>query len=330
MKVLLAFLTFFWAMGCLFLWSVVFQGWNVVAFLLAFIPSLILWMLLVTLKRMNGNKKHIDEQKTEKNAFNVTQGTQVNQPHISDFSLKPVINGILVLGVIIFIIGIIEDKVKNHKTKEYFTQNREQIIQSLKLSMLDKDYESVLSESEKYVSLLDDEKLTKIYAEASKMLKYNLAKKILAKLKTIPTKEYENNRKLYQALADLYPKNIKYKNKVDFYELKQESQLKKRKKQLKKRKKEEALAKARKEKERNFYKYRKDRIDGLIANVQSYLKKNMRDPDSFEVIKRDYRVYDNKNHVKIIIVYRGRNGFGGMVVNRYEQKMTLDGVYLYD
>ena len=138
----------------------------------------------------------------------------------------------------------------------YFNANREQIILDIKASLTTKEYQSVLSQSNKYL-VLDDKELNELNTIAKKELaeikkaeqaekkrlaeiekakqaeikKVELAEKkrlaeiekaektkqLLAELKNVPVEQYEKNRDLYQQLAKINPSNEKYREKFFFY-----------------------------------------------------------------------------------------------------------------
>jgi len=95
------------------------------------------------------------------------------------------------------------------KIADYFKANRLKIMESLKYSITLKEYDIVLSESNKYLFLKDKE-----LESINTIAKTN---KILKVLKNIPSKEIEKNKSLYQQLVALNPSNAKYKSKLKLY-----------------------------------------------------------------------------------------------------------------
>ena len=140
---------------------------------------------------------------------------------------------------------------------DYFNANREQIILDVKASLTAKEYQSVLSQSAKYL-VTDDKELTQIYTSAKTELikikqaelaekkrlaeiervkiaeikKAELAEKkrlaeiekaektknLLAELKKVPVEQYEKNLNLYQQLVVINPNNQDYKKKRNYYQ----------------------------------------------------------------------------------------------------------------
>ncbi|RKZ36408.1 MAG: hypothetical protein DRQ49_18010 [Gammaproteobacteria bacterium] len=140
---------------------------------------------------------------------------------------------------------------------DYFNANREQIILDVKVSLTAKEYQSVLSQSAKYL-VTDDKELTQMYTSAKTELvkikqaeltekkqlaeieevkqaeirKAELAEKqrlaeiekaektknLLAELKKVPVEQYEKNLNLYQQLVVISPNNQDYKKKRNYYQ----------------------------------------------------------------------------------------------------------------
>ena len=61
--------------------------------------------------------------------------------------------------------------------------------------------------------------------------------------------------------------------------------------------------------------------------MQNYLKKNLKDPDSYQHIETRYT--DNGGDtIKVYLKYRAKNSFGGYVVNVAVADVTVDGQIL--
>ena len=193
----------------------------------------------------------------------------------------------------------------------YFNANRDKIITSLKSALSSKDYQSVLSQSNKYL-VTGDKELEQINTQAKKELaaiqKAEKTKKLLAELKSVPTKEYEKNKNLYQQLTNLHPENKQYNEKLKFYTAKVSEE-----------KEKARLAAERKKKiERQFSAW-----DGSHRNLERLVKQTMNDPDSYDHVKTVY--WDMGNHLVAKTTFRGKNAFGGVVVNWVKAKVDMDG-----
>lgn len=132
-------------------------------------------------------------------------------------------------------------------------------------------------------------------------------KEILAKLKGIPTSQFQKNRDLYQKLVTYYPDNEKYIKKLDFYSAKIKEQ------QEKEHIKQEKL---KKEHEKRIALFGKPPVqsawDGSYYEVERYLKRVANDPNSIK-IDGCTKVYRTESGWLVGCDYRGRNAFGGLI-----------------
>lgn len=194
---------------------------------------------------------------------------------------------------------------------EYFNKNHSNILFNIKEAIKLRNYQKAISLSIKYLPTNNSE-LEKLYQTAQNALleleKEEKTTKILAKLKTIPEKEYKKNRYLYQKLSLLYPNNEKYKIKIKYFnkkitdKWKKEQQIERRKKQIK----------------QQF-----DLWDGSHKKLTKWIKRRMNDPDSY---KHAETLYSDKGEYLIIkTTYRGKNAFGGVVVNWVKAKADNEG-----
>lgn len=63
--------------------------------------------------------------------------------------------------------------------------------------------------------------------------------------------------------------------------------------------------------------------DGSHRGVERMIKDNMNDPDSYEHVKTVY--WDMKDHLVVLTTFRGKNQFGGVVLNAVKAKVDLSG-----
>jgi len=196
----------------------------------------------------------------------------------------------------------------------HFSANREQIISSANSALEAEEYQSVITQTTKYL-VSGDEELKGINSSAKieieKIRKSEKTKQLLAELKKVPPSEYEKNHKLYQQLARLHPKNQMYKNKVKSYAEK-----------IEKEKQEQLAEEVRKKQiEEQFSAW-----DGSHRNLERVIKKAMNDPDSYEHDETTY--WDRGDHLVVKTTYRGKNAFGGVVRNFVKAKVSLNGQVL--
>ncbi|MFZ3193227.1 MAG: hypothetical protein WA154_08465 [Moraxellaceae bacterium] len=102
----------------------------------------------------------------------------------------------------------------------YFKKNREKIISSVSAALSEKNYQSVLSQSTRYIEANDDE-LNSMYAEAKKYIdeknREEKTKELLSKLKNIPASRLKDNQDLYRQLVAINPSNSAYREKLKYY-----------------------------------------------------------------------------------------------------------------
>ncbi|HUM52138.1 MAG TPA: hypothetical protein PK431_09995 [Chitinophagales bacterium] len=63
--------------------------------------------------------------------------------------------------------------------------------------------------------------------------------------------------------------------------------------------------------------------DGSHIELTRYIKKNMNDPDSYEHIET--RFGDQGDYILVVTKFRGKNAFGGKVINTVTAKVDFDG-----
>lgn len=206
------------------------------------------------------------------------------------------------------------DNEAKRKQIHLFNANREQLITSIRSAISVKDYQSAISLSEPWLEVGYDE-LNQLFNQAksefAEKRKLEKTDKLLKEIKTLPVREYEKNKNLYQQLVDLHPDNQLYIKKVSFYSDKIEAV-----------KRKQRAAEARKNQiESQFSPW-----DGSHLNLKSVIRELMNDPDSFKHYRTDY--WDKGDHLIVSTHYGGRNAFGGMVRGFVKAKVGLDGQIL--
>jgi len=194
-----------------------------------------------------------------------------------------------------------------------FNANREQIIAFVNKAISEKDYQSALTLSGKYL-VTNDAELKEIYARAESDLaaiqKAEETERILKQLKTIPEKDYSINKSLYQQLMRLHPDNDSYKTKVAFYTSK-----------IVEEKQKQAAAIRKLQKIESQFTW-----DGAHRNLERIIKESMHDPDSYKHVKTVY--WERDNHLIVWTTVRGTNAFGGVITNTVRAKVSIDGIVL--
>ena len=67
--------------------------------------------------------------------------------------------------------------------------------------------------------------------------------------------------------------------------------------------------------------------DGSHIQLERILKKNLKDPDSYQHIESSYKFLDNGN-IKVYLKYRAKNSFGGYNIGVIAGEVTVDGTVL--
>jgi len=66
--------------------------------------------------------------------------------------------------------------------------------------------------------------------------------------------------------------------------------------------------------------------DGSHIYLERWIKKNLKDPDSYDHMETRYG--DKGDHILVSTKYRARNGFGGMTIGQAVAKTRLDGTII--
>lgn len=63
--------------------------------------------------------------------------------------------------------------------------------------------------------------------------------------------------------------------------------------------------------------------DGSHRNLETYIKRNMNDADSYEHVETSY--WDLNDHIVVMTKFRGKNAYGAKVLNVIKAKVNLNG-----
>jgi len=203
-----------------------------------------------------------------------------------------------------------QQKIKLEKLKKqrderskYFQKNKASVIEKIKELGSQKKYDEGVKFINQYIQTHDKELLTlkHDFETQQQQIKINKkTKEILAQLKKIPANQLEKNYNLYKELLKMHPKNSRYSQKMKHYANKI------------------AEVEAKKVAEKLFYgeKPVQSAWDGSYSVVEKYLRQVMNDPSSLK-IDSCTSVYKVKNTGWVVgCRYRGKNAFGGMVLNQ--------------
>lgn len=201
-------------------------------------------------------------------------------------------------------------KKARQKNIDHFAKNRATIIEDIRKSLDSQDFDSAISQSNKYL-LSNDNELSALNKQAKagkeQLQKEARTKDILATLKTASPEHPVLHQNLYKQLVEMYPENERYKEKLALYT---------QKVKVKEEKERAAREQKKKEREQRIAKFgeppKASGWDGSYLPVKQYLRRVANDPDSIE-IDECTEVYHTKNGWLVGCNYRGRNAFGGMV-----------------
>lgn len=282
--------------------------------------------------------------------------------------LIPIVWVVLIVGGGFLVKEVIDRKLHQKKTISHFTDNRETIIINLRESMETGDYESVISLSDIYLITNDEQlnELNKVAKE--RLLEREIEKQtnlLLAKVKPIPASDYEQNLVIYQQLLSLHPNDEKFTEKVRFYKTKQlhalvnelqENQNKEKlyyyqelseinpnneeyknqvmihtgklryEKTLQKLENTGQLASQKNDPRQIKINNQFSSWNGSHKNLTRFIKKQMNDPSSYEHVETVY--WDKGNYLIVKTTFRGKNAYGGIVLNSINAKTSLDGEVL--
>ena len=197
------------------------------------------------------------------------------------------------------------------KNLDYFEKNKSAIITEITNYYNKGDYQKAVSEAKKYIKSNDTE-LKEIYGKAKSILdelnRKKREKEILAILKKVPASQFETNKNFFHQLLQLYPDNTNYKKKYEYYTAKFEEKLK-----------NERIAI---ERQKNI-KMQFSSWDGSHRNLERYIKKIMNDPKSYDHVNTTY--WDKGDYLIVKTTFRGKNAFGGVVINSIKAKVDMNG-----
>lgn len=215
-----------------------------------------------------------------------------------------------------------QEAIAKQKAQAEFDENSEQILADLKKSILSKDVPAGQAIISKYTGNVADKRFIALSAEFSNMKsgveREKAVADLLSQAKTLKADQYDAGIQIYQKLAALDPGNKQYQVKVERF-----TKLQKEAVEREQKAKAEVAAKAARQKklEQQFSAW-----DGAHRNFERLIKAAMNDPDSYEHIETRYR--DMGDRIRVSCKFRGRNGFGGMVVNTKIADFDIDGNFI--
>ena len=190
---------------------------------------------------------------------------------------------------------------------DFFNKNKTAVIAEITNHYKKGDYQKAVTISKKYIKS-EDAQLKEIYGKVKSKIDEKREKEILAQLKKVPASQYEKNKNLYKQLMSLKPDNAIYKKKYEYYSAKIEE----------KRARERRAAERQKKIKEQFSGW-----DGSHRNLERYIKENMLDPKSYDHVETVY--WDKGTYIIVKTTFRGKNAFGGLVINSTRAKVDDNG-----
>ena len=217
----------------------------------------------------------------------------------------------LVPIIILFTLLIIQ--IEREKV-EYFTENKDSIMNEIRSNINNDNFQAARILTEEYL-VTEDSDLMEMYDLIIQKENEKREGELLAEVLTIPESEYLDNLNIYKELLFINPSNDNYQKKVEYYEQKIENE----RNALEMQETQKAQAAKRQEGiEAQFSLW-----DGSHNNLVKYVKENMHDPDSFKHVDTYY--LDKNTYLIVTMRFRGKNMFGGMVLNSISAKIDLNG-----
>jgi hypothetical protein len=183
---------------------------------------------------------------------------------------------------------------------EKFITNKSSILQDINKQIELGDYRNALKLISNWKSIGDK--------DINDVFKIARSEVLTADLKLVPTEQYQNNLNLYTELAKLNPETAQYNEKIAFYTSKKNEE----------KIKTDAINARKKLIESAFSPW-----DGSHLALERVVISSMNDPDSYEHVSTNY--IDYGDYVFVLTKFRGKNAFGGLVVNSISANAKVSG-----
>lgn len=192
-----------------------------------------------------------------------------------------------------------------------FYESREAILSEIDSSLDIGNHEGALAILTKY-QRVNNEQLDQRRNRTDELVaaerNAHQTERLLAELESTPEGDWEGRAKTYLTLSELNPEVVEYSDQHKFYSAKVLLDKEKRDAQ--------AAREDRLKAQFHFW-------DGSHIKLEKVIKRAMNDPDSYEHVETVY--WDQGDHLVVKLTYRGRNGFGGLVLGYVKAKVDLDG-----
>lgn len=200
-----------------------------------------------------------------------------------------------------------------------FNENKQHIIAEAERLIEKKDYEGASVIVGPFTNIVQDDDFNRVCTtlQQKKEIEQNLKKmdQMVKYFNSIPESNYEEKYNVCNQIVEIFPDNVEYKTKRQYYEKLVES--KKREEQVSLIvEKEKAEKKAKIESQFSSW-------NGAHKKVEALIKDSMHNPDSYKHVETRYK--DMGTYLLIFTAFRGTNAFGGIIKNEMVVKVDYDG-----
>ena len=211
-----------------------------------------------------------------------------------------------------------ENRKKLEQIGNEFSANRDQILAQMDSAIVSKEVIEARKLAERYSNVADVAFLALVAKYKNLQSQIDRESKIselLAQTKALKVSDYTSAVQIYNKLVELDPNNTGYKKTLSRYEkIKSDSEEKERKEIAER----EAREARKKELEAQFSAW-----DGSHRKFERLIKQTMNDPDSYEHVET--RFADKIDYIRVFTKFRGKNAFGGVVVDSATADFTISG-----
>lgn len=221
---------------------------------------------------------------------------------------------LLVIIAAIAYVGVQAEKKKMAEAADELERQRtaQQFIDEsvANKSVLVANINFLINENKKHEAMIEAEKYKHVDLDFNTVYETAYELHTIDVLRLLPEKQHKLNLELYTSLSKIRPDNKKYLQKVEFYKGKVA---------------EDFLAEAKRIQLNNAKERRIQMIerqfspfDGSHSKLEDYIIRRMNDPDSYEHLRTTYE--DHDIYVLVETTFRGKNAFGGKVINTIRAK----------
>ncbi|MDR6924805.1 hypothetical protein [Pseudomonas sp. BE134] len=213
--------------------------------------------------------------------------------------------------------------------KAYFAEHRDEVLAEFSAAIDARDVSKADQMQQQYAQFAQDPELAAIDSrlqvlkvqveqEKKEQARKDRISELLANTKTLGATDYGQAIAIYTELSSLDPSNKGYKQTMDRFTKAEETRVAKAEKAQRE---SEAKANHQKKIEDQFSSW-----DGAHRQFERLIKKNMNDPSSYDHIETRYT--DKGSYIRVYCKFRGKNGFGGTVIQTEVADYSINGDFI--